>query len=112
MKKIFILTLILSIINFPNFAFADEVFICQDKNKDLHFVLYEDANGTRNGHMYIKNIQVASLNTYRVNDITIRASVKGNSPDVEFIFNRSREQVFITIRDSVEEICNAKVIVD
>ncbi len=109
MKKfIAILTAVFALLA-PNFALADETYSCIDVNKDLHFVLYENNLGMRGGHLYMKNIQVAVLEAERINDISIHAKVKGNTADTKFIFNSSRETIYISLGDTVEELCKARV---
>ncbi len=68
---------------------------CQDRNQSLYFVIYEVDGKIDRGHMYFENIQVANLEAYRMNSITNRAKVKGNSADVELGFNKSRKLVFV-----------------
>lgn len=92
-----------------NAANADQVFSCIDTNNTLHFVLYEDASGTRGGHMYLNNLQTAVLNTYRVNDISVRGTVAGNTAQTEFVFNSSRQKIYIELNGSSEVVCNARV---
>ena len=93
----------------PAAAIADQVFVCTNTNNTLHFVLYEDSSGTRGGHMYMNGLQTAVLDTYRVNDISVRGTVQGNSAQTEFVFNSSRQQVFIELTGSSELVCDARV---
>lgn len=90
-------------------AAADQVFICTSANTSLHFVLYEDASGMRGGHMYINNIQAATLTTTRVNNITVRGTVDGNTAGTELVFNSSRQAVYIEIGSASELVCDAQV---
>ena len=90
-------------------ALADETYTCLGTNTGLHFVVYEDGNTPRGGHMYINNIQVAVLDTRRINDISIRATVRSNTVNTEFVFNRSREKIYIELRDTSREVCDARV---
>ncbi len=91
------------------YAIADQVFSCIDTNKTLHFVLYEDASGTRGGHMYFNNLQTAVLNTYRVNNISVRGTVAGNTAQTEFVFNSNRKKIYVELSGSSEVVCNARV---
>lgn len=91
-------------------ANAHQVFSCNDQNTGLHFVVYINAdNSPRGGHMYINSIQTAVLNTYRVNDISIRGTVAGNTANTEFVFNTSREKVYIELSGTSREVCSARV---
>ena len=109
MKKLLFAATIFGLIGYSGAASADQVFFCNDNNTSLHFVLYEDGSGTRGGHMYIGGIQTAVLDTYRVNDISVRGTVAGNTAPTEFVFNSDRQQVFIEINDASEVVCNATV---
>ena len=91
-------------------TYADEVYYCTDRNKDLHFVIYEDGDTPRGGHMYISGIQTAVLLPRRVNDITIRATVAGNTAKTELVFNRSRKQVFIDIGKTSKVVCQMRIL--
>lgn len=93
-------------------AQADEVFQCTGDNSSLHFVIYEDGNTPRGGHMYINNIQVAVLDVYRFqgNDWSARASIVGNTAGTEFILNRSRAEVYVTLGGTESQVCAARVI--
>ncbi len=107
MKKILATALVFS--SLSTMAMADMAFQCSDRNTSLLFTLYEDNSGMRGGHMYINNIQVARLDTYRVNDISVRGNVVGNGAEVEFVFNSSRQAVYIEIGNTSELVCNAQV---
>ncbi len=80
---------------------------CENQNKSLYFVIYETDGEITGGHMYFENIQVAVLEPYRMNDITIRAKVAGNTADVELGFNKSRKLVFVHNRKTgtSKDIC-------
>ena len=93
-------------------AHADEVFQCTGSNTGLHFVIYENGNTPTGGHMYVNNIQVAVLNVYRYqgNDWSARASVAGNTAGTEFILNRDRREVYITLNGTDSLVCSARVI--
>lgn len=104
-----ILATALAVSTFASAASATQVFRCTDVNTSLHFVLYEDASGTRGGHMYINNIQAAVLDTYRVNNISVRGTVAGNTAPTEFVFNSSRQAIYIEIGGTSELVCSAAV---
>ncbi|NOZ33616.1 MAG: hypothetical protein GXP01_11285 [Alphaproteobacteria bacterium] len=109
MKKLLLITVSVGIIATATAAKADQVFSCIDENTSVHFVLYEDGSGTRGGNMYINNIQVAVLDTYRVNDISVRGTIVGNTADTEFVFNSSREKVYVELSGTSEVVCSASV---
>ncbi len=92
-------------------ANATETYTCSGQNEGLHFVIYEDGDTPTGGHLYINNIQVAVLNAWRLtnNLVSIRASVVGNTADTQFILNKSRQQVFIVLRDTESVVCDAIV---
>ncbi len=91
-------------------ALADEVFVCTDTNTTLHFVLYEDSTGPRGGHVYLNNLQTAVLDTWRVNQITTRGRIVGNTANTELVFNSDRRVVYVELADSSEVVCNANVL--
>jgi hypothetical protein len=109
MKKIALVVLSLGMAGAATAAKADQVFSCIDENTSLHFVLYEDGSGTRGGNMYIDNIQVAVLDTRRINDISVRGTIAGNTVDTEFVFNSAREKVYIELSGTSEVVCSASV---
>ena len=59
--------------------------------------------------MYINNIQVAVLEPRRINPISIRATVRGNTVDTEFVLNKSRRKIYIELRGTSREVCDARV---
>ncbi len=91
-------------------ASAAGVFSCTDRNQSLHFVFYGDGN--QGGHMYMNNLQVAVLDTYRVNSISVRATVAGNTASTEFVFNSDRQMVYVELGDTSTELCAASVRID
>ncbi len=110
MKKLIATTLALSA--FSGAAMANQTFQCNDSNYALSFALYEDASGTRGGHMYINGIQAAALDTYRVNDITVRGTVVGNTVKAEFVFNADRQKIYFELGDTSTVLCGATVRTD
>jgi general stress protein 26 len=90
-------------------ASANRYFECRDINTTLSFVLYEDSNGATHGQMYLNDVQVANMNAWTVNSISIRATVNGNGSNVELVFNSSREAVYVEVNGGSELVCNADV---
>jgi hypothetical protein len=90
-------------------AYADQIFRCTDTNNSLHFVLYENASGTSGGHMYLNNIQAAVLHTRRINNISVRGTIAGNTAPTEFVFNSSRRKIYIELGGASNVVCNARV---
>lgn len=76
-------------------ASADGAFSCTDRNRLLHYVFHGDGNQGR--HIYLNNLQVAVLDTYRVNAISVRAKVAGNTAPTEFVFNSDRRMVHVEL---------------
>ncbi len=109
MKKSFLLATLLGLSLHVTIANADQVFRCTDTNNSLHFVLYEDASGPRGGHMYLNNIQTAVLHTRRINDISVRATVAGNTAPTELVFNSSRKKIYVELTGTSNIVCNARV---
>lgn len=109
MKKIVLAAAVASVFA-PLSASATGVFHCTGKMQGLHFVYY--GNGNSGGHMYLNNIQVAVLKPYRVNDISVRASVGGNTAPTEFVLNSSRKKIYVELNGTSSELCKAQVRID
>lgn len=107
-KGLIIATLLASL-SLPALSQAHETYTCKGAITGLHFAIYTNGNTPRGGHMYIKSIQTATLSVYRMNKYTIRAKVKGNTAKTEFILNKSRKAIYITLNGRTTKVCNAKV---
>ena len=59
--------------------------------------------------LYLHGIQSAVLDTYRMNDITVRARIAGNTAPTELILNKSRQAVYVTLGDTTNKICDATI---
>ena len=110
MKTLTALSISLAFFMAPVAALADGVFSCTGQNSSLHFVFYGDGN--QGGHMYINGLQVAVLDTYRVNDISVRATVVGNTAPTEFVLNSDRQKVYVELTGTSEVVCDASVRID
>ncbi|MCP3970615.1 MAG: hypothetical protein GY717_09925 [Rhodobacteraceae bacterium] len=110
MKRLFVTLAAVGLCLAPLSAAATGVFHCTGNMNGLHFVFYGDGNS--GGHMYVNNIQTAVLNTYRVNDISVRATIAGNTTNTEFVFNSAREKVYIELTGTSNEVCMARVRID
>ncbi len=91
-------------------AQADEVYSCQGQNSAMHFIIYENGDTPRGGHMYLNNLQTAVLDAWRVNQHSIRARVAGNTADTQIVLNKARRQIYIEIGNTSRELCDARVL--
>lgn len=110
--KGFFVSAVLTVSVLPTLTQADEVYSCKGAVSDLHFVIYTNGDKPRGGHMYLKSIQTAVLDPYRMNSITIRAKIVSNTAKAELILNKDRKAVYITLRDTTRKVCDATVRVD
>ena len=54
-------------------------FRCADRNKSIHFVVYETNGNFKAGHMYLEDMQVAVLAPEKAAANVIKAAVVGNT---------------------------------
>ncbi len=107
-KKLTQITALIAVVTLPTLAQADEVFSCTGHNSALHFVIYENGDTPRGGHMYLNGLQTAVLNPYRMNSITIRARIAGNTAGTELILNKSRKAAYVTLNGTTNKLCDIR----
>ena len=57
---------------------------CTNANQSLYFVIYEQNGQLNGGHLYVENMQVATLTATNAGTGVIRAKVNGNTANVGF----------------------------
>jgi hypothetical protein len=83
-------------------------FRCTDRNTSLYIVIYEQDGKINNGHMYLENMQVATLTAAPYGSTgNIEAKVVGNTADVRLQLFEDKIIVANYITKKREVVCQS-----